>query len=108
MLIVTIEGLVWICTINGILNQLGKTHTHKEAESCVSFRRFDRSEKSPRPKKNTRSTRTCPPPSHQLPPSCSQVKVLDGEDEYYKLLSAVESIPEEEQPTSASASSRPL
>lgn len=23
MLIVTIEGLVWICTINGILNQLG-------------------------------------------------------------------------------------
>lgn len=30
----------------------------------------------------------------------SQVKVLDGEDEYYKLLSAVESIPEEEYPTS--------
>lgn len=34
--------------------------------------------------------------------SCRQVKVLDGEDEYYKLLSAVESIPEEEYPTSAS------
>lgn len=40
-------------------------------------------------------------------PSRSQVKVLDGEDEYYKLLSAVEeSIPEEENPTSAPA--RPL
>ncbi len=29
----------------------------------------------------------------------SQVKVLDGEDEYYKLLSTVESIPEEEYAT---------
>jgi len=31
-----------------------------------------------------------------LPSHHSQIKVLDGEDEYYKLLSTVESIPEEE------------
>lgn len=31
----------------------------------------------------------------------SQIKVLDGEDEYYKLLSTVESIPEEEHSTTA-------
>lgn len=30
----------------------------------------------------------------------SQIKLLDGEDEYYKLLSTVESIPEEEYTTS--------
>lgn len=40
----------------------------------------------------------------QVFPSCllthhSQIKVLDGEDEYYKLLSTVESIPEEEHAT---------
>lgn len=29
----------------------------------------------------------------------SQIKVLDGEDEYYKLLSTVDSIPEEEYAT---------
>lgn len=32
----------------------------------------------------------------------SQIKVLDGEDEYYKLLSTVESIPEEELVTAPS------
>ncbi|XP_075896017.1 LOW QUALITY PROTEIN: myosin-IIIb [Nelusetta ayraudi] len=38
--------------------------------------------------------------SARKPRKLGQVKVLDGEDEYYKLLSAVESIPEEEYPTS--------
>lgn len=40
----------------------------------------------------------------------SQIKVLDGEDEYYKLLSTVESIPEEDYATAPSPalSSGPL
>uniref|UniRef100_A0A3Q1EGZ8 non-specific serine/threonine protein kinase n=1 Tax=Acanthochromis polyacanthus TaxID=80966 RepID=A0A3Q1EGZ8_9TELE len=36
---------------------------------------------------------------NQLNVSSNQIKVLDGEDEYYKLLSTVESIPEEEYAT---------
>ncbi|KAG7464002.1 hypothetical protein MATL_G00182650 [Megalops atlanticus] len=37
--------------------------------------------------------------SKRKPRKLGQIKVLDGEDEYYKLLSAVESIPEEDSPT---------
>uniref|UniRef100_A0A3P9MQG0 non-specific serine/threonine protein kinase n=1 Tax=Oryzias latipes TaxID=8090 RepID=A0A3P9MQG0_ORYLA len=39
---------------------------------------------------------------NQLNVSSNQIKVLDGEDEYYKLLSTVESIPEEELVTAPS------
>uniref|UniRef100_A0A3B3D1F7 non-specific serine/threonine protein kinase n=1 Tax=Oryzias melastigma TaxID=30732 RepID=A0A3B3D1F7_ORYME len=47
---------------------------------------------------------------NQLNVSSNQIKVLDGEDEYYKLLSTVESIPEEEHVTAPSPalSSGPL
>ncbi|MEQ2224002.1 hypothetical protein ILYODFUR_002891, partial [Ilyodon furcidens] len=37
--------------------------------------------------------------SKRKPRKLGQIKVLDGEDEYYKLLSTVESIPEEEHAT---------
>uniref|UniRef100_A0A3Q4HGT9 non-specific serine/threonine protein kinase n=1 Tax=Neolamprologus brichardi TaxID=32507 RepID=A0A3Q4HGT9_NEOBR len=40
--------------------------------------------------------------SKRKPRKLGQIKVLDGEDEYYKLLSTVESIPEEEHSTTAS------
>ncbi|XP_034042645.1 LOW QUALITY PROTEIN: myosin-IIIb [Thalassophryne amazonica] len=52
--------------------------------------------------------------SKRKPRKLGQIKVLDGEDEYYKLLSTVESIPEEEcsataaAPLPAAASSGPL
>ncbi|CAG5865585.1 unnamed protein product [Menidia menidia] len=48
--------------------------------------------------------------SKRKPRKLGQVKVLDGEDEYYKLLSTVESIPEEEHGTAPppSLSSGPL
>uniref|UniRef100_A0A3P8PEL0 non-specific serine/threonine protein kinase n=1 Tax=Astatotilapia calliptera TaxID=8154 RepID=A0A3P8PEL0_ASTCA len=39
--------------------------------------------------------------SKRKPRKLGQIKVLDGEDEYYKLLSTVESIPEEEHSTTA-------
>lgn len=39
--------------------------------------------------------------SKRKPRKLGQIKVLDGEDEYYKLLSTVESIPEEEYSTTA-------
>ncbi|GLD67540.1 myosin-IIIb, partial [Lates japonicus] len=37
--------------------------------------------------------------SKRKPRKLGQIKVLDGEDEYYKLLSTVESIPEEDYTT---------
>ncbi|MEE6489576.1 hypothetical protein FKM82_015617 [Ascaphus truei] len=40
--------------------------------------------------------------SKRKPRKLGQVKVLDGEDEYYKLLSAVDSIPEEDLSLKAS------
>ncbi|KAF7215867.1 myosin-IIIb isoform X2 [Nothobranchius furzeri] len=40
--------------------------------------------------------------SKRKPRKLGQIKVLDGEDEYYKLLSTAESIPEEEPPPSFS------
>ncbi|MEQ2269145.1 Myosin-IIIb, partial [Xenotaenia resolanae] len=40
--------------------------------------------------------------SKRKPRKLGQIKVLDGEDEYYKLLSTVESIPEEEHATEPS------
>ncbi|KAF6726742.1 Myosin-IIIb [Oryzias melastigma] len=40
--------------------------------------------------------------SKRKPRKLGQIKVLDGEDEYYKLLSTVESIPEEEHVTAPS------
>uniref|UniRef100_A0A3B3D039 non-specific serine/threonine protein kinase n=1 Tax=Oryzias melastigma TaxID=30732 RepID=A0A3B3D039_ORYME len=48
--------------------------------------------------------------SKRKPRKLGQIKVLDGEDEYYKLLSTVESIPEEEHVTAPSPalSSGPL
>lgn len=63
MLIVTIEGLVWICTINGILIQLEKIQ--RGGELCFILQvlffisRLNSSSTSPS---------TCPAPSHQLPP----------------------------------------
>uniref|UniRef100_A0A3Q0QX65 non-specific serine/threonine protein kinase n=1 Tax=Amphilophus citrinellus TaxID=61819 RepID=A0A3Q0QX65_AMPCI len=39
--------------------------------------------------------------SKRKPRKLGQIKVLDGEDEYYKLLSTVESVPEEEYSTTA-------
>ncbi|XP_061580454.1 myosin-IIIb isoform X1 [Cololabis saira] len=49
--------------------------------------------------------------SKRKPRKLGQIKVLDGEDEYYKLLSTVESIPEEEHAAAAPSpalSSKPL
>ncbi|KAI4886741.1 hypothetical protein NFI96_015752 [Prochilodus magdalenae] len=42
--------------------------------------------------------------SKRKPRKLGQIKLLDGEDEYYKLLSAVESIPEEDFPSSTTLS----
>uniref|UniRef100_A0A3Q3BDT5 non-specific serine/threonine protein kinase n=1 Tax=Kryptolebias marmoratus TaxID=37003 RepID=A0A3Q3BDT5_KRYMA len=45
--------------------------------------------------------------SKRKPRKLGQIKVLDGEDEYYKLLSAVESIPEEEHTAAADTAPPP-
>lgn len=98
MLILIVEGLTWTCTINGILIQLcllfkkNRALFHFADNALIFFSQ----------RHHPVSSFSSPLPlSHH-----SQVKVLDGEDEYYKLLSAVESIPEEEYPTTTP--SRPL
>lgn len=78
MLILIVEGLTCICTINYILVHVGilkMTHASQRVLFCVTVT----------------SHPLCRLPSHH-----SQIKLLDGEDEYYKLLSTAESIPEEE------------
>lgn len=72
MLILIVEDLTCICTINDTVIQLrtAQTSHHCFYKYCFILTLLL---------------------SHP-----SQIKVLDGEDEYYKLLSTVESIPEEE------------
>ncbi|VCX39523.1 unnamed protein product [Gulo gulo] len=45
--------------------------------------------------------------SKRKPRKLGQVKVLDGEDEYYKSLSPVDSVPEEDNPSCPFLSSSP-
>lgn len=91
MLILIVEGLTCICTINDILIQISllkKTHECLVAANIIFILNVKFFTSSP----------SCIPVSLLLSHH-SQIKVLDGEDEYYKLLSTVESIPEEEYAT---------
>lgn len=83
MLILIVEGLTCICTINDILIQISLVAANIIFILNVKF---------------FTSSPPCIPVSLLLSHH-SQIKVLDGEDEYYKLLSTVESIPEEEYAT---------
>lgn len=95
MLILIVEGLTCICTINDILIHISPLK--KTPHRCICDCRFY-------PKWVFIHSIPEFDPGHFSPLSLlllllchhSQIKVLDGEDEYYKLLSTVESIPEEE------------
>lgn len=110
MLILIVEGLTCICSINYLLAQIMMLWTTSASLTAASANIIFVLNVCV---KSHHENSLCPSNVSLLSlllSHHSQIKVLDGEDEYYKLLSTVESIPEEEYATAppSALSSGPL